>query len=166
MSEPRPAPLSLGRHHARWAVDLADGRTVHLRQDFSDVYFVIHADAERLFAALRAQAGHFLDTDPCPPRADLPRDRKFADVGGPMRQSAEWPVPLPSLGVYDGCVTVSDGMTRTRWLIHHGAASFPVATTEDSVQALQALIGLPTQAPVLAAALAPPQPATGPLAAP
>ncbi len=151
---PPPAPLSLGRHHARWAIALANGRTVHLRQDFSDIYFVVHADADRLFAALRAQRGHFLDADPCPPLADLQHDPKFADVDGPMHQSADWPVPLPSLGVYHGCITFSDGMTRTRWLIHHGAASFPVAVTDDSVEALQALLGLVSTPPILAAGLA------------
>lgn len=157
-----PPPISFGRHHARWAVALGDGGLVHLRQDYSDLYFVVHADTNRLYDALRAQAGNQFDANPCPPFAELPNDPKFADVARPMRQSADYPVPLPELCHYGGAITFADGMTRTRWLIFHRAATFPIAATESSVAALHALIGLTDHPPRLAAALAAPPGATSP----
>lgn len=150
-----PAAISFGRHYARWAIALADGSTVHLCQDFSAFHFVVHADAARLQAALRAQAGHPLDRHPWPRLRDLPDDYKFADAERPMRRSVDWPVPLPDLSLYDDCILFTNGVTRTRWLISNGATSFPVAADEGSAAAMQALIGLPDQAPIRAASLAP-----------
>ena len=83
-----------------------------------------------------------------------------------MRQSADWPVPLPELSLYDGCILFTNGVTRTRWLIYRGATSFPVAVEESSAEVMHALIGLPDQAPIRAASLArllsPPGPPAGP----
>lgn len=76
------------------------------------------------------------DSQACPLRQDMPKDRKFSWSAAHFAQGLENPVPLADVspttipGHFAVCFT--DGMTRSMWLLAHEVAVFPVLSRDEA----------------------------------
>lgn len=83
-------------------------------------------------------------------------DKKFSSAEAGFlnaKEALDKPVPLAAVGcrqLPDGtpCVNISDGVTRTIWLLAYGASIFPVMCGTSGAQLLQSEAGLPNGRPM------------------
>ena len=75
------------------------------------------------------------------------RDAKYPKADAFLRNSQNHPIPLAEVAFdlrngHDAYVRVGDGVTRIRWLIAHGAKSFPVCCSMTDADNLKASAGI------------------------
>jgi len=144
-----------------------------LRRDESDAYAVVDLDAQRFLALWRAHPESYTYDIACGTPATWPSDHKWPHAVDAFRPGRANPVPLavvwlspafervrapwwpPHWGrgtvVRDlGCLGAgfTDGVTRTIWLLTHGATSFPVLISVESAIELHRLAGFAGRGPV------------------
>lgn len=134
---------------AIYSVETKKKGTVYMRMDWAnfnnDRRCVVVVDAQRFIAAWRAYVDEplaFQDEDGW--RADY----KFDKAEDGFSHGADNPVPLANVGVLSPggkrtapCVSFTNGITRTIWLLANGASSFPVYCGESDAASLHAMAG-------------------------
>lgn len=144
-----------------------------LRRDGADAYAVVDVDAQRFLALWRAHPESYTYDVACGNPATWPTDAKWSNAVEAFRPGQANPVPLayvwlspafervraPWWPPHFGRGTVvrdlgrmgagfTDGVTRTIWLLTHGATSFPVLIHTESAHELHKLAGLAGRGPV------------------
>ncbi len=95
--------------------------------------YVVHIDADTFYALWLGTSPAFPrpDAQDCVPRSAMPLDSKYATAPAAFRAGRLELVTLPSVGYWtigSSCeVAMSDGMTRTYWLLANRVRSFPVS---------------------------------------
>lgn len=74
------------------------------------------------------------------------QDSKYPDMAQYFEFGLVNPVPLPSINLYESTKRIkysnfNDGVTRTLWLLAHGATAFPVECHSDFAKELSELAG-------------------------
>lgn len=145
-----------------------------LRRDEFDAHAVVDVDAQRFLALWRAHPASYTYDIACGSPATWPQDRKWQNAVDAFCPGRSNPVPLAIVSLSPafervrapwwpphwgrgtvvrelGCLGAGfvDGVTRTIWLLTHGATSFPVLIDIDAADELQRAAGLPQRRPVL-----------------
>lgn len=95
--------------------------------------YVVHIDADTFYALWPGTSPAFPrpDSQDCVSRRAMPLDSKYATADAAFRAGRLEPVTLPSVGCWTTGsgheVAMSDGMTRTYWLLANRVRSFPVS---------------------------------------
>ncbi|MGS0894360.1 plasmid fertility inhibition factor family protein [Burkholderia stagnalis] len=134
---PRPMACELAdlsAQRATWRVPVPGQADCYLAASPVETErFVVHIDADAFYRRWLQTSPAFPkpDSQDCVPRRIMPLDGKFPMAAAAFRRSREAPVPLPPVGYWlagnDYEVAMSDGMTRTFWLLAHRVRSFPVS---------------------------------------
>jgi hypothetical protein len=144
-----------------------------LRREGNDAYAVVDVDAQRFLALWRAHPESYTYDVACGTPATWPHDAKWSNAVEAFQPGRSNPVPLayvwlsqafervraPWWPPHWGRGTVvrhlgrmgagfTDGVTRTIWLLTHGATSFPVLVRTESADELHRLAGLAGRGPV------------------
>jgi hypothetical protein len=146
-----------------WRIPLTGQRSVYMSlagiqsNGPSDVRMVVNVRMREFYGAWRAAewaSDGSQGTRP-PAVADIPQDRKWKGQGPNWAAGIENPVPLAEVGYHETVgIRFVDGVTRTLWLAHNGARSFPVMIRGQSdAEELHALVGDPATPPRKAVSL-------------
>lgn len=139
-------------HRVIWKVKLQNDRDVFMsaivgrRRETS----VVHVDAEKFYRLWLSvsKVGALRRYYDCPLREEMPKDGKFHKADRSFDQSRDCPVPLADVGFVsfvdaDPTVRLSNGFTRTFWLLVNRAPSFPIRTiSEDTAELLNREVGI------------------------
>nr|WP_175802445.1 Osa protein [Burkholderia anthina] len=138
--QPRPQAcelVDLSAKRATWRVPVPGQADCYLAATPGETErYVVHIDADRFYALWLGTSPAFprLDSQDCVPRRIMPLDRKFSTAAAAFRGGRLEPVTLPPVGYWlEGSgyeVAMSDGMTRTYWLLANRVRSFPVSVNE------------------------------------
>lgn len=148
-----PEMHSINHKRAIWNIDLANGKSCRMRNDFCDIddeLYVIHVDADKFYYYWLMSSIILADqhrSNHCVLRKDMPNDYKFKDAVKGFSNCEESPVPLAFVSAnfdkekpYIGFI---NGVTRTMWLLANGAKSFPIEVhKEHAAQALHSFAGI------------------------
>lgn len=148
-SAPTPEMLENTGYRAVWSIPLRDGGEAFVsasRYPYNnDETYVVEVDADRFYY-------HWLKSTmesggDCVPVEKMPEDRKYRHAEDGFAEGRENPVPLAEVNAYElfgkDYVGFSNGVTRSFWLIAHGAKSFPVEVHgQESAQRLHQLAGV------------------------
>jgi hypothetical protein len=144
-----------------------------LRRDESDAFAVVDVDAQRFLALWRAHPESYTYDVACGTPATWPNDPKWGNAVDAFSLGRSDPVPLAKVWLsaafervrapwwppYWGRGTVVrdlgrmgagfiDGVTRTIWLLTHGATSFPVLIRAEIADELHRLVGFAGRGPM------------------
>lgn len=76
------------------------------------------------------------DSQACPLKQDMPKDRKYPSSAAHFAVGIDSPVPLadvsPTMILGHFAVCFTDGMTRSMWLLAHEVAVFPVLSRDEA----------------------------------
>lgn len=76
------------------------------------------------------------DSQACPLKQDMPKDRKYPSSAAHFAVGIDSPVPLadvsPTMIPGHFAVCFTDGMTRSMWLLAHEVAVFPVLSRDEA----------------------------------
>lgn len=136
-------------------------------RDESDAYAVVDLDAQRFLALWRAHPESYTYDVACGSPATWPNDRKWQNAVDAFEPGRSNPVPLAIVSLSPAFTRVRaplwpphwgrgtvvrelnrlgagfvDGVTRTIWLLTHGATSFPVLIRPEAADDLHGLAGL------------------------
>lgn len=78
--------------------------------------------------------------------AEWRKDKKYASIDDAFQRSEVCPLALPELGLgsrTEPCIGITDGVTRTLWLLANGAHTFPVTCSLSEAATLHAVAGTP-----------------------
>ncbi|KVA20530.1 Osa protein [Burkholderia cepacia] len=95
--------------------------------------YVVHLDAQMFYGLWLGTSPRFPqpNSQDCVPRRVMPLDSKYASAAAAFRAGRLEPVALPPVGYWiEGGgyeVAMSNGMTRTFWLLANRVRSFPVS---------------------------------------
>lgn len=108
--------------------------------------YIVIVEARAFYALWKLSKGKSWGFDHLPAEpGEFPNMRKWEDQAQCWVHGRANPVPLATVGcsVRHGTgLGFSDGMTRTSWLLHHGASAFPVMAYEkESAHELNSLAG-------------------------
>lgn len=106
------------------------------------VVFIISADFYAMWRAVECCKGPNQPQRP-PKLADIPSDRKWPGQDDCWRHGISNPVPLADVSFHPKYgIGFANGITRTLWLLHNKAPSFPVLVhSQESAMQLYAALG-------------------------
>ena len=108
--------------------------------------FVVEVDPRRFLAMWRSDPDDLHVDVSHGDRAHWLLDDKFAYAERGFSHGQSNPVPLANVGCHvlgrAPCVSITNGVTRTIWLLAFGAESFPVECGHESAEILQRVAGL------------------------
>ncbi|MDN7591376.1 plasmid fertility inhibition factor family protein [Burkholderia seminalis] len=129
--------VDLSAKRAIWRVPVPGQADCYLAAEPAGVErFVVHLDADAFYRRWLETSPAFpkQDSQDCVPRRAMPLDGKFAMAAAGFRGGREAPVALPPVGYWPAGsgyeVAMSDGMTRTFWLLANHVRSFPVSVAD------------------------------------
>lgn len=146
-----------GSKYVVFTLLLPDGREVYMREALNyheDSGFIVFVDSTRFESVWFKCAGEYS------PHLHLARgtkshrinDYKFGNADDAFSLSKDCPVKLAFLGVngyQKPNISFTDGVTRTVWLLVHGASSFPVYVyREKDAQHVHQFVGLRNTSPI------------------
>ncbi|MBR8135915.1 plasmid fertility inhibition factor family protein [Burkholderia cenocepacia] len=131
--------VELSAKCATWRVPVPNQADCYLKAEpGGPERFVVHIDAETFYRRWLETSPTFpkQNSQDCVPRRAMSLDSKFAVAATAFRGGRDAPVTLPSVGYWAAAsgyeVAMSDGMTRTFWLLAHRVRSFPVSVADAS----------------------------------
>jgi hypothetical protein len=62
--------------------------------------------------------------------------KKLLDAQNGFSHGESNPVPLAEVSCWNGCISFTNGITRTKWLVMNEAACFPVECSKNSARSL------------------------------
>ncbi len=137
--------------NAVWKISLSNEQNCYMsaKRNYAnnDNSFIVNVDSERFYHAwLKSSVennGH------CVARQEMPLDYKYTDAEVGFSHGIENPVPLADAYVYpvnddqDLVLSLSNGITRSFWLIANQADSFPIhVINKDIANQLHKLVGI------------------------
>lgn len=144
-----PEMLENTGRRAIWSIPLKDGGEAFVSAKknlgINDEMYVVEVDADRFYyhwlKSTLESGGH------CVPLQNMPEDYKYHLAEEGFAQGLKNPVPLAEVTAYElygqDYVSFSNGITRSFWLLAHGAKSFPVEVHgQESAQRLHRLAGV------------------------
>lgn len=143
-----PEMLASDGRTAVWSIPLNDGGRAFVSASrypyLNDEIYVVEVDADRFYY-------HWLKSTlerggECVPVQEMPGDRKYRQAEEGFAEGRKNPVPLAEVNAYEtggmDYVGFTNGVTRSFWLLAHGAKSFPVETHGiESARKLHELAG-------------------------
>lgn len=113
----------------RFEIPIADGRMAYMTGDEDSSTAIVWVPAD-IFSKLWHPSQKF----------DVVRTQeRYPDAENAFQNSAQYPVPVAIASIYDydghsrASIKLDNGITRTTWLLDHGACSFPVACSPSQV---------------------------------
>ena len=144
-----PEMLENNGRRAIWSIPLRDGGEAFVsakkNAGINDEMYVVEVDADRFYyhwlRSTLESGGH------CVPLQNMPDDYKYHLAEEGFAEGRKNPVPLAEVTAYElygqDYVSFSNGITRSFWLLAHGAKSFPVEVHgQESAQRLHQLAGV------------------------
>lgn len=145
---PPPEMVENNGRKAVWSIPLRDGGEAFVSASkyagINDEIYVVEVDADRFYY-------HWLKSTletggDCVPVEKMPEDRKYRHAEEGFAEGRKNPVPLAEVNANElfgkDHVGFSNGVTRSFWLLAHGAKSFPVEVHgQESAQRLHRLAG-------------------------
>lgn len=147
--------------NAIYRIETAKGGPVYMRTSLhgqADHRAVVIVDAAKFLAAWQEASRERLlkngvlsgpDNLPFLDESGWRADYKFSKAKDGFAQGIDNPVPLAEVGPFRSpdakgpyAIGVTNGMTRTIWLLANGAQAFPVECSATSAQAIHANVGL------------------------
>jgi len=118
---------------------------------------VVEVDAKRFLALWRHPLSSHPEVAHRTP-AEWRDDHKYASMDRAFRGSAERPLGLAEMGLGSRtapCIGITDGVTRTLWLLTNGAMAFPIACLLSDAASIHAMAGTSGSYPLSVAQLVP-----------
>ncbi|UTV60449.1 plasmid fertility inhibition factor family protein [Burkholderia arboris] len=142
--------VDLSAKRATWRVPVPNQADCYLMaQPGGQEHFIVHVDADKFYRRWLETSPAFpkRNSQDCVPRQAMPLDRKFATAAAGFKGGRDAPVPMPSVGYWTVAsgyeVAMSDGMTRTFWLLANRVRSFPVGVSDASwATVLNSMVGI------------------------
>ncbi|KML54764.1 Osa protein [Burkholderia cepacia] len=144
--QPRPRAselVDLDAKRATWRVAVPGQADCYLAATPGETErYAVHLDADTFYGLWLGTSPAFPkpNSQDCVPRRIMPLDSKYASAAAAFRAGRLEPVELPPVGYWlDGRgyeVAMSNGMTRTYWLLANRARSFPVSVADATWAAM------------------------------